>query len=150
MRFINGDLSNCRFERPLVAFAEIARSRLTGSTFEDGEIRNTIFSSSKLDLSSFRYCKLFNCQFVKCSLREVDWQGAELNAVSFLECDLSGSQFSQASFDKADLRSSSIGGAAFSLENLRGLIAEPSQCAIFATMLGVTVADPIYPDTEMG
>jgi uncharacterized protein YjbI with pentapeptide repeats len=124
--------------------ARIARSRLTGLSWTEGMIRDTVLSDCRIDLSSFAATRLDQVVFERCLVMQVDFQEATLRAVRFVDCDLTEADVTQASFDRCELRGCTIDGMR-GAERLRG-IAMPwedivASAGTFAAAVGVTVLD---------
>jgi uncharacterized protein YjbI with pentapeptide repeats len=124
--------------------ARIARSRLTGVSWTEGLMRDSVLSDCRIDLSSFAATRLDQVVFERCLLMQADFQEASLRAVRFVDCDLSEADLTDARFDRCELRGCTI-DAIRGAERLRG-IAMPWQDIVaavgtFAAAVGVTVLD---------
>jgi uncharacterized protein YjbI with pentapeptide repeats len=124
--------------------ARIARSRLTGVTWNEGLIRDTVLSDCRVDLSSFGATRLDQVVFERCLLMQADFQEANLRAVRFVDCDLTEADFADTRFDRCELRGCTIDGIR-GAERLRG-VAMPWEDIVaavgtFAAAVGVTVLD---------
>jgi uncharacterized protein YjbI with pentapeptide repeats len=124
--------------------ARIARSRLTGLSWHEGLIRDTVLSDCRIDLSSFAATRLERVVFERCLLVQADFQEANLRAVRFVDCDLTEADISQAQFTGCELRGCTIDGLR-AAERLRG-VAMPwedivASVGTFAAAIGVTVLD---------
>jgi uncharacterized protein YjbI with pentapeptide repeats len=124
--------------------ARIARSRLTGVSWTEGMIRDTVLADCRIDLSSFAATRLDQVVFERCLLMQVDFQEANLRAVRFVDCDLTEADVNQAHFERCELRGCTIDGMR-GAERLRG-IAMPwedivASVGTFAAAVGVTVLD---------
>jgi uncharacterized protein YjbI with pentapeptide repeats len=122
----------------------IARSRLTGLTWTEGLIRDTVLSDCRVDLASFAATRLDQVIFERCLLMQADFQEATLRAVRFVDCDLTAADLMGARFDRCELRGCTIDGIR-GAERLRG-IAMPwedivASVGTFAAAVGVTVLD---------
>jgi uncharacterized protein YjbI with pentapeptide repeats len=122
----------------------IARSRLTGVSWTEGLMRDSVLSDCRIDLSSFAATRLDQVVFERCLLMQADFQEASLRAVRFVDCDLSEADLTDARFDRCELRGCTI-DAIRGAERLRG-IAMPWQDIVaavgtFAAAVGVTVLD---------
>jgi uncharacterized protein YjbI with pentapeptide repeats len=124
--------------------ARIGRSRLTGISWHEGLIRDTVLSDCRIDLSSFAATRMDQVVFERCLLMQVDLQQATLRAVRFEDCDLTEADVSEARFERCELRGCTIDGMR-GAERLRG-IAMPwedivASVGTFAAAVGVTVLD---------
>jgi uncharacterized protein YjbI with pentapeptide repeats len=122
----------------------IVRSRLTGLSWTEGMVRDTVLSDCRVDLSSFAATRLDQVVFERCLLMQADFQEASLRAVRFVDCDLTELDVTQASFARCELRGCTIDGMR-GAERLRG-IAMPwedilASAGTFAAAVGVTVID---------
>jgi uncharacterized protein YjbI with pentapeptide repeats len=124
--------------------ARIVRSRLTGLSWTEGMVRDTVLSDCRVDLSSFAATRFDQVVFERCLLMQADFQEASLRAVRFVDCDLTELDLSQASFARCELRGCTIDGMR-AAERLRG-VAMPwedivASAGTFAAAIGVTVID---------
>jgi uncharacterized protein YjbI with pentapeptide repeats len=124
--------------------ARIVRSRLTGLSWTEGMVRDTVLSDCRIDLSSFAATRFDQVVFERCLLMQADFQEASLRAVRFVDCDLTELDASQASFARCELRGCTIDGMR-AAERLRG-VAMPwedivASAGTFAAAIGVTVID---------
>jgi uncharacterized protein YjbI with pentapeptide repeats len=124
--------------------ARVVRSRLTGVSWTEGLIRDTVLGDCRVDLSSFAASRLDRVVFERCLLTQVDFQDANLRAVRFVDCDLSEADVTEAKFTGCELRGCTIDGMR-GAERLRG-IAMPwedivASVGTFAAAVGVTVLD---------
>ena len=122
----------------------IVRSRLTGLSWTEGMVRDTVLSDCRVDLSSFAETRLDQVVFERCLLMQADFQEASLRAVRFVDCDLTELDVTKASFARCELRGCTIDGMR-GAERLRG-IAMPwedivASAGTFAAAVGVTVID---------
>ena len=122
----------------------IGRSRLTGISWHEGMIRDTVLSDCRIDLSSFAATRMDQVVFERCLLMQVDLQQATLRAVRFQDCDLTEADVSEARFERCELRGCTIDGMR-GAERLRG-VAMPwedivASVGTFAAAVGVTVLD---------
>jgi uncharacterized protein YjbI with pentapeptide repeats len=124
--------------------ARIMRSRLTGVSWTEGLIRDSVLSDCRIDLSSFAATRFDQVVFERCLLMQADFQEASLRAVRFVDCDLSEADLTDARFDRCELRGCTIDGIR-GAERLRG-IAMPWEDIVaavgtFAAAVGVTALD---------
>jgi uncharacterized protein YjbI with pentapeptide repeats len=124
--------------------ARIARSRLTGLSWTEGLVRDTVLSDCRVDLSSFAATRFDQVVFERCLLMQADFQDASLRAVRFVDCDLTELDVTQASFAGCELRGCTLDGMR-GADRLRGL-AMPwedivASAGTFAAAVGVTVID---------
>jgi uncharacterized protein YjbI with pentapeptide repeats len=124
--------------------ARIVRSRLTGTSWTEGMVRDTVFSDCRIDLSSFGATRLDQVVFERCLLMQADFQQANLRAVRFVDCDLTEVDVTEAGFARCELRGCTIDGMR-GAERLRG-VAMPwedilASAGTFAAAVGVTVID---------
>src|SRR5512132_1586191 len=68
--------------------AHLALSRLTGVSWTEGLVRDTVLSDCRIDLSSFAATRFDQVVFERCLLTQADFQEANLRAVRFVDCDL--------------------------------------------------------------
>jgi uncharacterized protein YjbI with pentapeptide repeats len=120
------------------------RSRLTGLSWTEGMVRDTVLSDCRVDLSSFAATRLDQVVFERCLLMQADFQEATLRAVRFVDCDLTEFDVTKASFAGCELRGCTIDGMR-AAERLRG-VAMPwedivASAGTFAAAVGVTVLD---------
>jgi uncharacterized protein YjbI with pentapeptide repeats len=124
--------------------ARIARSRLTGVSWTEGLVRDTVLSDCRIDLSSFAATRLEQVVFERCLLMQADFQEANLRAVRFVDCDFSEADLANARFERCELRGCTI-DAIRGAERLRG-VAMPWEDVVasvgtFAAAVGVTILD---------
>jgi uncharacterized protein YjbI with pentapeptide repeats len=124
--------------------ARIERSRLTGVSWSEGLVRDTVLSDCRIDLSSFAATRLEQVVFERCLLMQADFQEASLRAVRFVDCDLTEADLMDARFDRCELRGCTIDGIR-GAARLRG-ISMPwedivASVGTFAAAVGVTVLD---------
>jgi uncharacterized protein YjbI with pentapeptide repeats len=124
--------------------ARVTRSRLTGLSWNEGLVRDVVFSDCRVDLSSFAAARLEQVAFERCLLMQADFQEAQLRAARFVDCDLSEADLSATRFDRCELRGCTIDGIR-GAERLRG-VAMPwedilAAAGTFAAAVGVTVLD---------
>jgi uncharacterized protein YjbI with pentapeptide repeats len=122
----------------------IVRSRLTGLSWHEGLIRDTVLSDCRIDLASFAATRLEHVVFERCLLMQADFQDANLRAVRFVDCDLTEADITKAQFTGCELRGCTIDGLR-PAERLRG-VAMPWEDIVaavgtFAAAIGVTVLD---------
>lgn len=157
--FENCSFLNCDFQNIQILSAVFSDCRFSGCNFSmtklpDTQLGNVSFENSKLMGLSFKDCSTFifevnfkkcildyasfdnrkmkKTKFEQCSLKGVDFTGADLSESAFLRCDLSEAIFHATNLKKADLSSSYsyiihpdenyIKNARFSLDGLPGLL----------------------------
>ncbi len=94
--FVASDLANLDVVESSLLECAITGSRMTGTTWVSGTIRDVSIDSTRMDLCSFRYSTLKAVTIADCDLRQVDFQRAKLRNVLFERCDLTGAQFGNA------------------------------------------------------
>ena len=92
------------------------------------------FSNCVLDYSSFFQKKMKKIHFIGCSLKQVDFEEADLAMSIFTDCDLTDANFSRTNLEKADFRKArnyafdpeinKIKKAKFSYLGIAGLLAK--------------------------
>lgn len=92
--FVACDLANITAMEASIIESTISGSRMTGTSWVSGIVRDTEFESTRLDMVSFRFSTLKSVTFTDCDFRQADFQRAKLRNVRFENCDLTGSQFS--------------------------------------------------------
>ncbi|ONI84455.1 hypothetical protein ALI144C_14990 [Actinosynnema sp. ALI-1.44] len=143
-RFTDCDMANIHASQATVAGCTLHNSRLTGSKWPEGVFRDVVFSSCRIDLSSFRFATFRRTVFRDCNLREADFQDADLRRVRFEACDLRGAQFANAQLGEAkftDCHLLGIGG----VTSLRGATVDSDDLGglaySLAAALGIKIAD---------
>jgi uncharacterized protein YjbI with pentapeptide repeats len=140
VRFLKCDMANARWKGSFWNRVEIVGCRLTGFDASQAIMQNVLFKDCQADFACFRFAtfKKTVC-FEGCSLKESNFQGADLRGVSFRNCNLSSVEMSQAKLLGADIRDSKIDGIRVSPEALRGVVVDVFQAAYLAGLLGLIV-----------
>jgi uncharacterized protein YjbI with pentapeptide repeats len=98
---------------------EASDVRATGLDLSEATIKDVTFSSSRLDLASFRFATLERVVLADCRLEEADFHGAVLTSVRFERCNLASASFVAARCESVELRSCEFAGLQ-GVEGLRG------------------------------
>lgn len=148
-RFERSDFSgcnfiNCQFIRCELYLVDVLDAGFRDSIFDECAIVGVEFSKCNasmlsfafsrcvLDYSGFARTRIATTRFNSCSLRNVDFTGADLTGSSFANCDLSATRFAKSILDEADFESAynftidprlnRIKNASFSSHNIKGLL----------------------------
>ena len=149
--FSNTDLSNnkfieCVFDGCNLSMAKLDRSTLNDITFKNCKILGVNFSECQnflfsvkfegciLDFASFMGKKMLKTKFIKCSLKEATFSGANLAGSVFDNSDLLGAVFNRTDISEANFISAynytiypelnNVKNASFSLHGLPGLLSQ--------------------------
>jgi uncharacterized protein YjbI with pentapeptide repeats len=98
----------------------------------------------RVDLASFRMCRLERVTFEDCLLAQSDFQETRMESVRFHGCDLSGADFSGARLRLCEFRQSKLAGLR-GVESLRGAALEwpdiVELAGLWAAALGIEVLE---------
>ncbi len=140
-RIAGSDLSGLHIRSAIrTAFIDC---KLVGTVFDSGAVVDVLFTGSRLDTTSFRFCKVKRTKFEACSLVAPDFFHAELSDIAIVGGNFQGLGFDGAVINNVDLRGSdleigspaTIKGAIISAEQAIGLSQEMAQ------ELGIIIAD---------
>ena len=88
--FINSDLSNAKFSKPLLNAAVFTGSNLTKVKFENGNLNATDFSNANLNSVKFHDCDLTTANFDKVNLNKSEFKGVILDRAQFTKASGNG------------------------------------------------------------
>lgn len=139
-----GDWSNLRADQARFLRVEAIGVRATGVELGEATLRDVVFDSCRLDLSSLRHAKLERVVFRDCRLEEAELYGAELHSVRFERTNLTGASVEAATFVDCELRACELEGLR-GVERLRGVrMPWPDVVQIaglLATAAGIEIVD---------
>jgi uncharacterized protein YjbI with pentapeptide repeats len=147
--FDNSMLSNSDVTAGSFESVEIHRSQATGINLSDAILNSVLFQRCRVNLSQFHESKLTACRFIKCDLREADFQSARLKNVAFRDCDLRNARFPGAAFQQIDLRGSQIAGIHLESKQLQAMIVDVTQLTDLINIFGLQVGDVPSDDAEV-
>lgn len=143
------DFSNSIFNECIFSGCNLAGIKLKGTSVQDVSFKNCKvigvnfseckdfmfsvgFENSVLNYAVFSGKKMAKTKFLKTSLKDVDFSGAELMSAVFKECDMLGAVFNRTFLQKADFTEAynyaidpelnMLKGAMFALDGLPGLL----------------------------
>jgi uncharacterized protein YjbI with pentapeptide repeats len=117
------DLSNLNAREATMRRSRLIGCRMTGFTWSEGLVEDTVFRACALDLAAFRFTRLKRVTFEDCVLRDADFQDGRLEGVRFGECDLSKAGFLSARCRDVELRRCRLDDLR-AIEGLRGAAVE--------------------------
>ena len=140
----NSDFLDCLFQDCIFSMVKLNNTGLKSTRFIGCKLMGIDFTKCKyfllsfsfagcsLDYSTFFKKKIRNSVFRDCSVREVEFSGADLTDSSFLACDLARTVFQNTILEKADFRTAlnysidletnRVKGAKFSAAGVIGLL----------------------------
>ncbi|HEX5324640.1 MAG TPA: pentapeptide repeat-containing protein [Capsulimonadaceae bacterium] len=133
------DLANAEWRGASFLRLKIANSRMVGFRCNEAELTNLLVTDTSLRLAQFRFTKFERVRFEHCDLTGADFYSADLRKAVFLDCELTEAQFCGANLAGADIRGSRIEGLQILPEDLKGLIVEPTQAMLLATVVGLVI-----------
>ncbi len=140
----SGDWANLRARDSRMVRVEVARSRLTGSHWINGVLREVAFRDCRMDLSAFRFTSCKNVEFADCDLSHVDFASADLRGARFVDCDLTGAQLTNADADGTRFTRCDLTGLT-GVQSLKGAVISTTDLAALthtlAAALGIVLDD---------
>ncbi|HEX6287839.1 MAG TPA: pentapeptide repeat-containing protein [Herpetosiphonaceae bacterium] len=133
------DLAGAEWEKAHLSRIEWLGCRLTGLKLMESEIADAVIVDCNAE---FMLCwsSVFKAvRFERCNLHATSFHGADLSGVVFKDCDLSQADLQGAKLVGADLRGSTVDGLKVGVKEMQGAIIDPTQAALVASLLGITV-----------
>jgi hypothetical protein len=138
------DLANLRARDCSIVRAVLHGNRMTGLSWAEGSVRETLFDGCRMDMSSFRFSTFKNVVFAGCKLIQADFQEADLRGARFESCDLTAAQFSNAQMEGTRLAGCVLAGVN-GVTGLHGSIVTSQDVLALtydlASALGITIED---------
>ncbi len=141
-------LTNVRARGAAMRRTNLTESSITGLTWSDGLLFDSVLEDCRGDFASLRFSKIERTLFRRCRLDELDLHRAQLTSVVFEDCDLTGADFSQARFNRCEVlgcKMERIQGVA----DLRGVAMRWSDilglAGTLAATLGLSIVDESDP-----
>ena len=101
--FENMELVDANFSSSKLTSISLQNSKLVESDFSSAAISGTVFLNSSLSMSKFNETKLKRTNFVSCSLSHTSWVRSEIERSSFVAGELQFSVFSNTTMFKSAL-----------------------------------------------
>ena len=139
-----GSWANLRATRGVLVRIEVEELRGTGVDLSEAKLKDVAFTSSRLDLASFRFATLERVVFDDCRLEEADFHGATLSSVRFERCNLTGASFAAARCERSELHGCELADLQ-GVEGLRGVRMPWNDvlqiAGVLAGAAGITIVD---------
>jgi len=102
--FTNCNLSLVQLKNSGLKNVHFINCKLIGIAFHEADdfLFQVQFTDCILDFASFSYKKMPKTPFIRCSLKEVTFQGTQLQQAIFDECDLQMTLFNETNLSGAD------------------------------------------------
>jgi len=139
VRFVNCDLSGCRFTKARFDRVEFINCKLMGTIFSDSIFKDVRIETCKGEFAVFGFTEIRNSLFKDSSFVNGNFQSAKLTRTYFDNCELQSVQMSGAKLKGIDFRTSNIESIGIHAEDLAGAIVSPAQAVDFARLLGLVV-----------
>jgi|SRR5271165_1678452 len=147
LQFTKCDLGRLRWHEGKISKIWFNNCKLLGARFDQVILEHAVFTDCKLDYSTFSQIRASGpVMFVRCSLREVDFEGCDLTRALFDECDLFLANFGHGRYARCDLRGSDL-STVKGVNNLKSVIIDRGQlihlAEAMASELDVTFGDDL-------
>jgi uncharacterized protein YjbI with pentapeptide repeats len=126
--------------------------KLLGARFDHVTLEHVAFTDCKLDYSTLSQLRTSGpVMFVRCSLREADFESCDFTRALFDECDLDLANFGHGRYAGCDLRGNDL-SAVKGTNNLKSVIIDRGQlielAEAIASELAVTFGDDLHASNE--
>jgi len=124
--FLMADLAQATFRFSVLAGADLTATRLKGTLFFGCDLRGTSFRYAWFGYGKLDYCQAAGADFRMASFEGMghafytNFEGANLEGISFRHCQVDKSIFARANLKDADFRDSELWKTDFSGANLEG------------------------------
>lgn len=139
VRFTACDFAEAAWDKAQMTRIEIVDSRLLGFKAGEARIQDALFKDCNGTLALFWSTTFKAVRFQTCVLREASFIEADLSGVVFDQCDLRGADLRGATLAGADFRGSQVEGMRIEGCDLHGVVIDPTQAVVFASLLGLVV-----------
>jgi uncharacterized protein YjbI with pentapeptide repeats len=147
LRFSECNLSMLRWSKEKISTTWFDNCKLLGARFNDMTLAHVVFTNCKLDYSTFSRLRASGpVMFIRCSLRETDFEDCYFPSVLFDECDLVLANFGHGSYKGCDLRGNDLSSVT-GLSNLKSVMINRHQliqlAEAMASELNATIDDDL-------
>lgn len=140
VRIAGANLANAAWVKLSCYRAEFSDCRMTGMSFLESTLQDTLFRGCKGDYAQFYQASLQRVRFEDCPLINADFREANATGVVFQRCDLSNTDFTGATLRDADLRGCPIEGMRVGPKELHGAIVDEVQALALVRGMGIIIA----------
>ena len=148
LKFSECNLSMLHWSGGEISTAWFDNCKLLGARFDDIKLMNVVFADCKIDYSTFSRMRTSGpVLFVRCSIREAEFEGCYFSRALFDECELVQTNFGHGSYKGCDLRGNDL-SVATGINNLKSVVIDRYQLTqlaeAMASELNVTFGDDLH------